>query len=152
MSNISRQRQRYQRLAYSVVRDAIGFKFGIPIFLKDNLDRTPAKEYLISLKIREGTEITDKVISLIEEKIEARLNDLEEDLSHCEELLGTDNVWLQLLDLTPESLQLYLANLTEEEKIELALIPKWTTLDCALGRTFINDEFSLGNERTDGFS
>lgn len=132
----------YQRLAYTVLRDATGFYFGIPMFFEQNSDKTVA--------IKSITD-TGKTPDEAEKIIYKRTKELEEDFKHCYELINSDNIWYQLLGLTPESFYNYLQNLPAEERRQLAVVPKWTTQDYSLGRPYINDKLVL-NARTDGLT
>ncbi len=151
-TEIKKLRQGYQRLAYNVIRDAIGFFFGIPKFLAENKDRSIAYNYFLGLKLDDGEIPSTKLKKDIEEKIDCRIQDLEEDLEDCKTLLFDDNIWYQVLNLTPETFVRYLNSLSEEEMSELAIVPKWTTQDCSLGRPHITDSFSLTDDRTNSFN
>lgn len=155
--NLTSQKQRYKYLAYCVVRDAIGFYLGIPQFLHENKDTTKACNYVFKCKIKtRKTPLTEKDVEALkqwsENTVSARIKELEEDFEHCIELLTTNNIWLQLLDTTPEVLIKQINSLTELERETLAIVPKWTTQDHALGRPFINDDFRLLDERADEFN
>lgn len=135
----------YQRLAFVVLRDAVGFYFGIPEFFTQNADKAEAIKFITG---------TGKTEEAAEKIIAKRTKELEEDFEHCCELIKSDNIWYQLLGLSPEVFYNYLQNLSPEERRELAVIPKWTTQDYSLGRPYINDKFILNagtNSLTQGF-
>lgn len=131
---MSKQCFNYQRLAYVVLRDAIGFYFGIPAFFEQNKDKTTAINSIMD---------TGKTQEEAEKIILKRTKELQDDFNHCCVLLKSDNVWYQLLGVNPEFFYNYLQGLSEDERRDLAVIPKWTTQDYSLGRPYINDKFTL---------
>lgn len=139
---LKRQKSHYQRLAFMVLRDAIGFYFGIPEFFDLNSDVNSAINTLIT-----SGKTKEEAIKIIDK----RIKDLKEDYKHCEEILSTNNIWYELLELDAEIFFNYINTLSSSEKQELAVIPKWTTQDYSLGRPYINDKFST-YERTNIFA
>lgn len=131
---MSKSRFNYQRLAYTVLRDAVGFYFGIPEFFEQNSDRQESIQAIID---------TGKTEEEAEKILVKRTKELQDDFSHCCILLKTDNIWYQLLDLNPEFFYNYLQGLSKEEKASLAVVPKWITQDYSLGRPYISDKFLL---------
>lgn len=138
-------RNRYQRLAYCVVRDAIGFYLGIPHFFEDNTNHEEILTYLSSL-------YPDKDEEYLEAKIKSRILELQEDYEYSRLLLSENNLWFEILDITPDIIQEYLNKLTTVERRKLAIIPRWATQDYSLGRPHINNNFDFLDERTDGFN
>lgn len=149
--NSELQKRRYQYLAYIVLRDAIGFYFGIPQFLsEDNLDDVFVKalqEKLKEIKAEKGRNPTPKEINrsirLVKRSLNARIKELEDDFANCEDVLFNKNIWLELLDLNEDFFRTYLPKLDDKIKADLAVIPKHGTRDHSLGRTYINDNFNL---------
>jgi len=147
--SVKAQRQHYRYLAYCVIRDAIGFYFGIPKFLESyNFDEVFDLLYKNKVKLlqkkknrllTEDEELKCRVS--VDKQILKRRTELIEDLIYCEAILFTDNHWLELLDVNSEFLEKYLSSLSEESKEQLAVIPRWTTRDHALSRPYINDTF-----------
>lgn len=138
---MSNQCFNYQKLAYIVIRDAVGFYFGIPEFFAQNSDKEQAIDSIVS---------TGKTQEEAEKIVNKRTKELQEDFNYCYELLKSDNIWYQLVGLNPEAFYTYLQSLSVEERQKLAVIPKWTTQDYSLGRPYINDKFILdaGNHST----
>lgn len=141
---------RYRYLAYLVVRDAIGFYFGIPKFL-GSFDREAAvgqffERNLRALERRKSRPLARQEIErcrrAAERAVTERIALLEEDLKHCREVLFSDNIWLDHLNLDCQFLKLYLGRLPEEVQEELAVVPNWSTRDHSLGRSYINDRFA----------
>lgn len=146
-------KKRYQYLAYETVRDAIAFWIGIPKFLEEsNLqlihDKALAKKLNLTKRVR-GRELTpeeiNKCVRSVKRAIDCRVKELREDFKYCEDVLFTDNLWLQWLNLNPEFFKVYLNKLNQTTLNELAVIPKWGINDHSLGRSYINDNF---NQRT----
>lgn len=131
---MSTQHFNYQRLAYTVLRDAVGFYFGIPEFFEQNSDRAKAIKTIID---------TGKTPEEAEKIIAKRTKELQDDFSHCCVLLKSDNIWYQLLGVNPDFFYQYLQGLSAEERQNLAVVPKWTTQDYSLGRSYISDKFIL---------
>jgi len=145
------QHLRYRYLAYCVIRDAIGFYFGIPKLFEQSNFSVALKEFtdqkineLQKSKNRplEQKEI-DKCTKVTEKLMASRLKELTTDYENCQDVLFTDNLWLQLLDLDSEFFKNYLPKLSSELIDELAVVPKWHTRDHSLGRPYINDNFDL---------
>lgn len=138
---MSNQCFNYKRLAYTVLRDAIGFYFGIPEFFEQNSDKTKAVQLITD---------TGKTHEEAEKIIQKRTKELQDDFNHCCVLLKHDNIWYQMLGVNPEFFYNYLQTLTKEERLGLAVVPKWMTQDYSLGRPYINDKFILdaGNNNT----
>lgn len=151
MNSLNLQKQRYRYLAYIVVRDAIGFYFGIPQFLaEDNLDSVfvnALQEKLKEVRKEKGRSPTPKevnrIIRLVKRSLNARVKELEEDFATCKDVLFNRNIWLELLDLNEDFFKVYLPNLDDKLKKDLSVVPKWGTRDHSLGRTYINDNFNL---------
>jgi hypothetical protein len=151
MNCLELQQKRYKYLAYIVVRDAIGFYFGIPEFLlEDNLEDVfvrAVEEKIKELKKEKGRNLTsrefNRCLISVKRALNARIKELEEDFNNCQDVLFEDNLWLQLLDLDAMFFREYLPKLSTHIKKELAVIPKWGTRDHSLGRTYINDNFNL---------
>jgi hypothetical protein len=134
----------YQRLAYTVLRDAAGFYLGIPEFFIQNADKD------VAIKSITDTGKTEEEAQKI---IAKRIKELEDDFKDCFTLLTSDNIWYQLLGLNPENFYNYLQNLSAEDKADLAVVPKWTTQDYSLGRPYISDKLILNggtNRFTEG--
>ena len=148
---LTTQKRRYKYLAYVVIRDAIGFYFGIPKFLnQDNLEKVVDKaleEKLRIIKKEKNRELTTKeknrCLRSVKRAVTLRVRELEEDFNHCERILFEDNLWLQLLDLKESFFKRYFAKLNEDTINSLAVIPKLKTRDHSLGRAYINDSFNL---------
>ena len=148
---LNMEQQRYKRLAYVTVRDAIAFYFGIPEFLKDeNLTDVFARalqEKINTLQEDRQRELTQKELikcfQSVRKSLRIRVKELEEDLVHCENVLFHDNIWLQLLDVEEDFFKVYLSRLDSDTKRALAVIPKWGTRDHSLGRVYINDNFDI---------
>lgn len=138
---------RYRYLAYFVIRDAIGFYFGIPKFM-EGLDVDKIVKSKLDDKIKDK-EVTDQQIEkyrrLITKSINARITHLQEDHKFCQEVLFTDNIWLQLLDIDAQFLHTLLTKLTTEAADELAIVPNWTTRDDSLRRPYLNTERDVRN-------
>lgn len=136
---------RYKYLAYYVLRDAIGFFYGIPKFL-ESLDRDAVIESKLQKKIKDKQVSEQQIIkyrSLIEKSVDKRIKYLEEDYVHCQDVLFKDNVWLQLLDIDPEFFKVYLNKLPKEISDELAIVPSWTVRDHSLKRSYYERDYSL---------
>lgn len=141
------QKLRYKYFAYCVVRDAIGFYFGIPKFLQDVdfnevvrqrlTERTEARENVIGRLLSDKEKA--KYRKSIEKSVRTRIYDLEEDYRFCEQVLFEDNIWLQHLDLDPNFFKNYLPSLPDTTKDQLAVVPNWTTRDHSLGRPYLVD-------------
>lgn len=135
----------YKYLAYVVIRDSIGFYFGIPIFLESF-----NQEELVNQKLQDRIKrknLTQKQIlrhrQTINQSVARRINCLKEDLAHTEELLFTRNVWLEWLDIDPEFFQTYLPNLPDKVIAELAIIPNWDFRDEELRRPYQQFEYDV---------
>ncbi len=144
------QKLRYRYLAYCTIRDAVGFYFGIPKFLA-NVNQVAVIEeqfqkrtkFLETKKARELTpEEAKRCRRSVEKTVLDRIALLQDDFLNCKDVLFTDNIWLQLLDLSPEFLQTYLCGLQPSVRDELAVVPNWTTRDHSLGRPYIGDKMS----------
>lgn len=142
---------RYKYLAYIVIRDALGFYFGIPQFL-NNEHLTKVFDKAVAEKIREtkkekSRDLTDKEIAncsrLIRRSLAARVKELKEDWIHSKEVLFEDNLWLEWLGLDKDFFIYYIGSLNTEAKDALAVVPKWKTRDHSLGRMYINDNFTF---------
>lgn len=146
----------YKYLAFIVIRDAIGFYYGIPIFLE-----SINQEELVNDRLQERTKrnnLTYKQIlrqrQSINQSITRRIANLKEDYKHTEELLFTENVWLDWLGIDPEFFKCYLPNLPEKTVAELAVVPSWDFRDEELRRPYQQSEYDVLtlNERTTGFT
>lgn len=141
MSNLDTLRYRY--LAYFVIRDAIGFYFGIPKFM-DSLNTDKLINDRLKLKLKDNPDADEKQIErykrLIDKSVKSRVAYLSDDYEHCKDVLFNDNVWLQLLDIDTEFFQTYLNKLPQETKDELAIVPSWTIRDDSLRRPYLNSE------------
>lgn len=145
------QQLRYRYLAYCVIRDAIGFYYGIPKFFNAcNTEEVHTKmisDKIESLQTLKSKELNEKERAKCElsvrRTIDKRIKELEEDYNNCVDVLFGDNIWLQLLDVKGEYLKHYLDTLPENMKDELAVVPKWATRDHSLGRSYINDDFTF---------
>jgi hypothetical protein len=114
------QKLRYRYFAYSVIRDAIGFYFGIPKFLQTvDFNEVVRMRLADKVALREGVvgrALSDKEKTRyrksIEKSVRSRIYELEEDYRFCEEVLFEDNIWLQHLDLDVEFFKHYLPKLS----------------------------------------
>lgn len=149
MDKISEQVQnlRYKYLAFSVIRDAIGFYLGIPKFLAKPTDEVYQSRLKSKIELREKKlqrPLTNKELArcelIVSNGIESRISQLKIDLLDCEDVLFHDNHWLQLLNLDAGFIRSYLNKLSQATKDELAIVPNWTTKDHSLGRPYITDE------------
>lgn len=138
---------RYRYLAYFVVRDAIGFYFGIPKFM-DSIDRDKVIAERLEQKIA-GRDVPEEKVcryrELIEKSVDNRISHLAEDFQHCEDVLFNDNIWLQLLDIDCEFFKSYLHKLSTSTTDELAIVPNWTTRDDSLSRPYLISERDVRN-------
>lgn len=147
------QKQRYKFFAYKVIRDAIGFYFGIPKFFKENDIRDEYKSQvackLESIERNKGRKPTDREVAkcqrIVLRALNERIAELKTDFAYSKDVLfnNDDNIWLQHLELNGEFFKSYLDGLPEDTKDELAVIPKWSTRDHSLGRSYINDDFGV---------
>lgn len=148
---LTTQKQRYKYLAYIVIRDAIGFYFGIPKFLEQkNLEsvlRKAVTEKVMALKNEKGRELTQKEVTQcvrsVRRQLISRIRELESDFDCCQQVLFEDNLWLQLLDVNETFFASYLPKLNDKTKDMLAVVPKLKTRDHSLGRPYINDNFNF---------
>ncbi len=146
----------YKYLAYIVLRDALAFYFGIPIFL-ESINQEELVNEQIQRRIKQKN-LTDKQIlrqrKLINQSITRRINLLKEDHKHAEELLFTSNFWLDWLDIDPEFFKSYLPNLSDKTIAELAIIPNWDFRDEELRRPYQQTLYDAKtvNERNTGFT
>jgi hypothetical protein len=131
---LKKQKSHYQKLAWIVIRDAVGFYFGIQEFFDANNNLTEAVDFLV--KQGKTKDEARKIVL-------SRMKELTEDFEHCKEILSTDNIWHQLLDQDPEVFFQYLNTLSTDERRELAVVPRWTTRDYFLGRPYLNDKFGI---------
>lgn len=140
-------RLRYKYVAYLVIRDAIGFYFGIPKFMK-TLDTEAVINYKVAERTK-GKDLTERQLEkhsrLVTKSVKARVAYLEDDLEHCREVLFTDNIWMQLLDLDVEFFKSYLDKLPPTITDELAIVPNWTTRDDSLSRPYSTSNKGLKN-------
>lgn len=142
------QRLRYKYFAYIVVRDAIGFYFGIPKFKSSTDLETVVHERLekkIDLwQLKRKTVISDSERSKLEKSVRKKVNDrmqqLDADFIYCKQVLFEDNLWLQHLDLDPGFFKTYLPQLPDKMKDKLAVVPTWTRRDYALKRPYLVDK------------
>jgi len=141
------QKLRYQYFAYCVIRDALGFYFGIPQFLQ-TVDFNKVVSDRLALKIKDREDVVGRPLSdkekaryrkSIERSVRTRIYELEEDYRYAEAVLFEDNIWLQHLDLDVEFFKHYLPKLAPEHKTQLAVVPNWTTRDHSLGRAYLVD-------------
>jgi hypothetical protein len=131
---------RYKYLAYIVVRDAIGFYFGIPKFL-NSFD----PEQVVEDRVNEKKSTPSKDArrqKLITRMVQNRMNVLMDDYRHSCEILFEDNLWLQLLDIEPDFFKNYLDKLPEEAKDKLAVVPTWRDRDEELRRPYQQAEYT----------
>jgi hypothetical protein len=148
------QHLRYKYLAYCVIRDAIGFYFGIPKLFNqcpfEDAVSELSNQKITGLEQAKGRKLTDsevdKCVRLTEKMMAGRLEELTEDYLYSKDVLFNDNLWLQLLDLNGSFFRDYLDSLSIDLKDELAVIPKWNTRDHSLGRPYINDDFNLASK------
>lgn len=138
---------RYRYLAYFVIRDAIGFYFGIPKFMSDlDIDKVAEARLKVKLSVKptDSEKQIDKHKRLILKSINSRVEYLKEDYEFCKDVLFEDNVWLELLDIDPQFFKSYLAKMPESVVNELAIIPSWHTRDEDLGRPYLSSQHNVG--------
>jgi hypothetical protein len=147
------QKLRYRYFAYCVVRDAIGFYFGIPKFLQ-TVDFNTVVSEKVKAKVAEaeaelGRKPSSKELGRyrrsVEKSVKSRIRELEEDFEHCKLVLFEDNLWLNHLDLDVEFFKTYLPKLSEDVKNQLAVVPSWTTRDHSLGRPYLVDNKNVAS-------
>jgi len=153
MEDVAHQKLNYKRLAYCVLRDALGFYLGIPLFLVTCEDtRADAVKFFVEQKCslyttRSGKTPTEAQIKQytqnVEKRMERRLQELLDDFSYAESVLFEDNIWLNLVDYDPSFYRNFLERLTDVEVLEMAIVPSWVTSDYDLGRKFIKDSLSI---------
>ena len=146
----ARLKLHYKRLAYSVIRDAIGFYFGIPQFLKEAEEtwqqafETKLRSKLDYHQKRTGREVTEAELEAyrawVRRSMHNRILELTEDYEHCKDVLFNNNTWLELLEIDPRQLELRINLIDQETQDELAVVPTWTTSDYSLGRSYISDK------------
>lgn len=145
------EKLKYKRLAYCVVRDAIGFYFGIQKFFELNNPKDAYTKIVQSrleiIEREKGRKPTEREIlkckKFVRRLINARIKELKIDYVYTKQVLFTDNLWTEHLDINADYFRSYLENLPQNEKDALAVVPKWTTYDHSLGRPYINDNFDM---------
>jgi hypothetical protein len=140
----SDQNNRYKLLAFLIIRDAIGFFFGIPKFFESlNIDEVIKNKLNDKIKDREITDKQkDKYRRLITKSVNARIAYLQEDYEFCKDVLFTKNIWLELLNIDPIFFETYLNKMSEKSIDELAIVPNWTMRDESLRRPYLNAELN----------
>lgn len=148
MRVLDTQALRYKRLAYLVVRDAIGFYLGIPKFF-ESVDVDSAVQWQIKIRSEKfatqaGRRPTELELLKIQKSankfVSDRIQFLNEDFVHAKSTLQS-SIWVDYLGLPAGYLINYVDGLPENVKSDLAVVPNWTTRDHSLSRPYINDKF-----------
>lgn len=133
---------RYKCFAYFVIRDALGFYFGIPKFLS-TCDLNQVIEEKLDKKIKNQTlsvEQINKHRRLITKSVQKRVDSLREDYQNCQDTLFTDNLWLQWLGIDPEFFKRYVKTVSVTAIEELAIVPTWNRRDDLLRRPYLSSD------------
>lgn len=139
---------RYKRLAYTVIRDAMAFYLGIPVFM-ENLAESRETELLRRFhrftKLRASRGLAaDPAMALRTANISVnnRIKQLNTDYSYCEAILTEPNIWSDLLDLADGWWNVFLAKSSPDELARLRIVPTWSPeWDAQLSRPYLDDAF-----------